>query len=108
MATEEPKSFDDFPTTDEPDDADGDGWINLGPGDEAVGDLTDFSPLASYNGVVEVDGRPHRINATMRKSIIRALIADRRIAIRKSEDTETYVDEDGNEQEYHPREVRVL
>lgn len=106
MATGEPQSFDDFDPVEDSDDNDDGGWIDLEPGDEVIGTITDFRPCASYNGVVEIDGRPYRLNASMRRTICRALVEGREIAVRKSEDTATYTDDDGVEHEYNPREVR--
>lgn len=105
--TDDTPSWDDLDTVEVSNDDDGSDWIELEPGNEVTGRITAFNPLASYNGVVEIDGRPYRLNSTMRKQIIAGLVVGSTIGIRKSEDTETFENDDGEEQEYNPREVAV-
>jgi len=107
MATNDAPSWDDLDTVEVSNDDDGSNWIELEPGEEITGRITAFNPLASYEGVVEIDGRPYRLNATMRKQIIAGLVNDCSIGIRKSEQTEVFEDDEGEEQEYNPREVAV-
>ncbi|MFY4811294.1 hypothetical protein ACOJIV_01095 [Haloarcula sp. AONF1] len=107
MATNESPSFDDLDSVEVSDDDNSNGWIDLEPGEEVTGVITAFNPLASYNGVAEIDGRPIRLNQTMRRQIIAGLIEGAKIGVRKSEETESFENDDGEEQEYNPREVRV-
>jgi len=106
MATNDAPSFDDLDTVEVSDD-DQDDWIELEPGQEVTGRITAFDPLASYDGVVEIDGRPYRLNPTMRKQIIAGLVTGCNIGIRKSEQTDVFENDDGEEVEYNPREVAV-
>lgn len=107
MATKDKPSFDDLDSVEASNNDNGSDWINLEAGDEVTGQITAFNPLASYNGVVEIDGRPLRLNQTMRRQIIAALVEGAQIGVRMSEDTDSFTNEDGEEQEYHPKEVRV-
>ena len=43
----------------------------------------------------------------MRRQIIAGLVVGSSIGIRKSEDTDVFENDDGDEQEYYPREVAV-
>lgn len=106
MATTKSPAFDDLDEIEEPSTQD-DSWIELEPGDSVTGSVTDFSPRASYNGVIEIDGRPYRLNASLRRSIVSALIEDAVIGIRKSDSKESFEDDDGEEIEYYPREARI-
>ncbi|MFC7142717.1 hypothetical protein ACFQMA_23140 [Halosimplex aquaticum] len=105
--TDESPSFEDFPETEASDDGDAANWIDLEPGDEVVGLITDFNPDAGRNGLVEIDGRPTWLTAGMKDRIIAALVEGAQIAIRKSEDDESFEDDDGEEVTYYPKEVRV-
>ena len=108
MATkDDTPSFDDLDSVEVSNDDNSNGWIDLEPGQEVTGTITAFNPLASYNGVAEIDGRPIRLNQTMRQQIIAGLVEGAQIGIRKSEETDSFENEDGEEQEYNPREVRV-
>ena len=100
-------SFDDLDEVEISEDSDGGAWIDLEPGETVTGEITAFNPRASYNGVAEIDGVPMRLNATMRKAIISGLVEGATIGIRKSEDSETFENDDGEETEYYPRDVRV-
>jgi hypothetical protein len=105
--TDDTPSWDDLDTVEVSRDDDGNHWIELDAGEEITGRITAFNPLASYEGVVEIDGRPYRLNATMRKQIIAGLVEGCTIGIRKSEETDTFENDDGEQQEYNPREVAV-
>ncbi|MFC7195367.1 hypothetical protein ACFQL4_13135 [Halosimplex aquaticum] len=76
--TDESPSFEDFPETEASDDGDAANWIDLEPGDEVVGLITDFNPDAGRNGLVEIDGRPTWLTAGMKDRIIAALVEERR------------------------------
>ena len=100
-------SFGDLDEIEEPEQDNGGDWIDLEPGEEVAGEITAFNPLASYNGVAEIDGVPMRLNATMRRKIISGLVVGEMIGVKKSDESESFENDDGEEQEYYPREIRV-
>ena len=101
-----PDSFDDLEPTETTTDDSGTDWIDLDPGQEVVGTITGLNLNAGYNGVVELDGRPMYLNNELKNQIIAALVEGSMMGVRKSEDTETFENDDGEEQEYHPKEAR--
>ena len=106
MATKDSPSFDDLnPVEDASSDDNGSDWIDLDAGEEFVGRITGYNPSAGYNGVIELDGRPMYLNATLKNQLIAALVEGRMMAVRVSEEEETF-DDDGEERSYHPKEAR--
>ncbi|ELZ23634.1 hypothetical protein C475_15223 [Halosimplex carlsbadense 2-9-1] len=107
MATNnETSSFEDFPEPETSDDDGGSDWIDLEPGDEVTGRITGFSPNAGRNGVVEIDGRPTYITAGIRRQLIAELVEGSQMALRVSEEEESFEDDDGEEVTYNPKEAR--
>lgn len=107
MATnDETSSFEDFPEPNTSSDDDGSNWIDLEAGDEVVGRITGFNPENGRNGVLEIDGRPMYLNREMRNQLLSTLVEGAAVAIRCSEDTESFTDDDGEEVTYHPKEAR--
>jgi len=107
MSTEsETPSFDDLPENEEIDDDNGSNWIDLEPGDEVGGRITGFNPEAGRNGVVEIDGRPMYLTAGMRRNLIGQLVEGSIMAVRVSEDEESFTNDDGEEVTYNPKEAR--
>lgn len=104
-ATDDSPSFDDLDPVEATDD--GNGWIDLNAGDEYAGRITGFSPEASYNGVLEIDGRPLRLNKTMRNQLLAALVEGRPVAVKCHEEEESFETEDGETKTYNPRELRA-
>lgn len=84
------------------------GRINLDPGENVVGTITDANLVAGDHGLIEIDGRTLWLNATMRTQLESALIEGQPVAHVKSEDTDSFEDEDGEEVEYHPRELQFM
>jgi len=101
-----PDSWDDLEPTETTTEESGTDWINLEPGDEVVGTITGLNLNAGYNGVIELDGRPMYLNNQLKNQIIAALVEGSTMGVRMSEDTETFEDDDGEEQEYHPKKAR--
>jgi len=107
MATnDETPSFEDFPEPDASNDDDGSNWIDLEAGDEIVGRITGFNPESGRNGVIEIDGRPMWLNQEMRNQLIARLVEGASVAVRCSEDTDSFTDDDGEKVTYHPKEAR--
>jgi hypothetical protein len=107
MATkDETPSFDDLPENEEVDDDNGSNWIDLEPGDEVTGRITGFTPEAGRNGVVEIDGRPMYLTAGMRRDLVTQLVEGSVMAVRVSEEEESFTDDDGEEVTYNPKEAR--
>mgnify|MGYP000678184146 CR=1 FL=1 len=107
MATNnETSSFEDFPEPETSNDSDGSDWIDLQPGDTVTGRITSFNPNAGRNGVVEIDGRPTYITASIRRQLIAELVEGSQMALRVSEEEESFEDDDGEEVTYNPKEAR--
>mgnify|MGYP006283815177 CR=1 FL=1 len=100
--------FDDLPESEDVERGDQGNWINLdGAGDEVTGTVTDFNPHSLENGVVEIDGNPLRMNASVKWAIIRNLIVGADIAVRHGNEQKMFENDDGEEIEYYDKEVRV-
>ena len=104
MASSSQPDFDEFEQA--PEQTNNDGWIDLDAGDVVTGRITGFRPEASYNGVVEIDGRPMRLNRTLKNQIIAALVEGEEIAIKCLEEERSFTNDDGEEQTYHPKQAR--
>jgi len=98
-------SFDDLDTVEIDNDDGASEWIDLEPGQEVTGRITGLNLEAGYNGVIEIDGRPMYLNKQMRRQLVTALVEGAHMGVRMSEETETF-EQDGEKQEYHPKEVR--
>jgi len=96
--------FGDLDPAPEPEE-DGDQWLDLEPGDSVVGEITGFRPTAGRNGIIEIDGKAHRLNATMRQQICEALVVGERMGLSKSEEESSFENDDGETVTYHEREV---
>ena len=82
-------------------------WINLDAGDEVGGEITDVNLDAMEYGVVEIDGRPFSLNKTIRDQMVSALVEGGIMVVRKSEDEESFEDDDtGETVTYNPKEAR--
>lgn len=103
--TDDGEQFDDLEPAPEPDE-DGDQWLDLEPGDSIVGEITGFRPTAGRNGIVEIDGKAHRLNATMRRQICEALVVGERMGLSKSDEESSFENDDGETVTYHEREAR--
>ena len=100
--------FDDLPESEDADRDEQGNWINLdGAGDEVSGTVTDFNPYSLDEGVVEIDGSPLRMNASVKWAIIRNLIVGADIAVRHGDNEKSFENDDGEEIEYYDKEVRV-
>lgn len=77
--------------------------LDLEPGDHYIGTITDYRPWAGDYGLVEIDGEPVWLNRTLQGQLISALVTGNPIMYRKSEDEESFEDEEGEEQTYNPR-----
>lgn len=106
MATnDDTPSWDDLETVEVDDDGGSSEWIDLEPGQEVTGRITGLNLDAGYNGVIEIDGRPMYLNKQMRSQLVTALVEGAFMGVRKSTETDTF-EQDGEEQEYHPKEAR--
>ncbi|WP_255151336.1 hypothetical protein [Halorarius halobius] len=82
------------------------GSIELQPGEHVVGTITAFKPWAGDYGVIEIDGQGVWLNSTLRQQLVSALIEGQQVAYVKSEDEESFTNDDGEEQTYNPRSFR--
>lgn len=107
MASTNSPSFDDLEET-QVEEQSNDGWLDLEPGEEVVGEITAFHPERGDGaGIVEIDGKPMSINWTMRRKLINSLVVGGQMGVRKLEDTESFEDDEtGETVEYNPREAR--
>ncbi|OIB58179.1 hypothetical protein [Natrialba sp. SSL1] len=80
--------------------------LDLDPGEEYIGTITDYRPWAGDNGLVEIDGEPVWLNRTLQKQLIAALVQNSPVMYCKSDEEESFEDEDGEETAYHPRSFR--
>ena len=106
MSADNSPSFDDLEPVEVQNDDDGSNWIDLGPGEQYVGQITGFNPDAGFNGVVELDGRPMYLNSTLKNQLLAALVEGETMAVRVSEDERTFEDDDGETQTFYPKEAR--
>lgn len=97
-------TFDDL---DEPAEVDsGSEWINPDAGEQFGGQITDIRLDAQDNGVVEIDGRPYSLNWSQRQQLVNELVVGSLMAVKTSEETDSFTNDDGEEIEYHPKAVR--
>jgi hypothetical protein len=87
-------------------DVDDRGSIDLEPGEHYIGEVTDFAPGAGSHGLLKIDGREVWLNATLKNQLVAALVENQTVAYVKSDDEETFTDDEGEERSYHPREFR--
>lgn len=107
MATkEELPDFDDLDPVEVENEANGNNWLNVDGGEKVGGEVTGFRPRAGRNGVVEIDGKPMSLNATLRRQIIEARVVGSTIVIRAAEEESTFTNDDGEEVTYHEKEAR--
>ena len=79
--------------------------LDLEPGEEHIGVITEYKPWAGDYGLVEIDGHVLWLNQTMQQQIISALVENQPVMYRKSEESESFEDSDGEKQTYHPRSL---
>lgn len=106
MATEqtEPVDVDSFEAPDV--EQTSDNPLDLEPGDEYIGRITEFKPSAGDNGLLVIDGEDLWLNKTMQKQLLSALVEGEHVMFAKGEDSESFTDSDGNVQEYYPRSLK--
>lgn len=107
MSQNDIPDFDSFQTVDPGEMDSGAGSIDLDPGENYVGEITDVDFSTGDHGILKIDGKELWLNATMRKQIEKALIEGEPVAYFKSEEVESFED-DGEEIEFNPRELRFL
>lgn len=81
-------------------------WIDLDGGETFTGEVTAFRPEASYNGILEIDGRPYQLNASLRRQLIEAFIIGQTVGVGR-EDKQVTDEIDGDEVSYYPRFLLV-
>ena len=100
--------FDDLPEFETENDSTDDEWIDLEAGDVITGEITAYHPFRSYNGVVEIDGRPLQLNKSMARAICNALVQGGSIGIRVGTEEQKFTNEDGEEITYFDKEIRAM
>jgi hypothetical protein len=83
----------------------GSDWIDPDPGSEVGGTITGFNPLNGRNGVVEIDGRPMYITASIRRELIAALVEGCQIVVRVEDTQSSFENDDGETVTYYEKEA---
>lgn len=105
MSQTDSPSWDDLDSVETEDSGNGE-WINLEPGQEVGGTITDYNPDGDDHGVIEIDGRPFSLNWTLKQKLLKSLVEGAQVVVRKSEDEESFTDDDGEEVTYNPKDAR--
>lgn len=87
--------------------SDDDGVIDLDPGDDYVGEITGVDFSAGSHGVLEVDGKTVWLNGRMLGQLL-DLIEGEPVLYEKSENEESFTDDDGETVTYNPRNLRFV
>lgn len=82
--------------------------LDLDAGEEYIGKITGYKPWVGDYGLLLIDGEELWLNKTMQGQLIAGLVEDRDVMYRKSEDTESFENEDGEEQTYNPRSLLFM
>lgn len=82
------------------------GSVEPSPGEHYLGTITAYKPWAGDNGLVEIDGEAVWLNRTLQKQLLSALVEGQPIMYCKSDEQESFEDENGEEQSYYPRSFR--
>lgn len=81
-------------------------YIDLSPGEDFSGEITDVDLTRGYNGSVWIDGKELSLNATMRKQLLQSLVVGEDVLHEKEEAEQSFTNDDGEEVTYHAKSLR--
>ncbi|MFY4815489.1 hypothetical protein ACOJIV_22740 [Haloarcula sp. AONF1] len=88
--------------------SDDDGRIDLEPGEEYIGEITDADFGVGSHGLIEVDGKTVWLNGRMRSQLLEALVVGEPVLHEKESEEQSFTDDDGEKVTYHNRNLRFV
>ena len=88
--------------------ADDDGRIDLDPGEEYIGEITDVDFEPGSHGLIEVDGKTLWLNARMLGQLVDKLLIGEPVLHEKDAEEKSFQDDDGETVTYNERNLRFV
>lgn len=105
MSKTDSPSWDDLDEPEETSSEDGE-YVDLEPGSEVSGTITDVDLDAGFHGEIDIDGRTFSLNRTLREQMLSSLVTGGVVIVRKSEDEQSFQDDEGETITYHEKKAR--
>jgi hypothetical protein len=81
-------------------------YIDLDPGEDFSGEITDVDLTRGYNGSVWIDGKELSLNATMRKQLLQSLVVGEDVLHEKDDEEQSFTNDDGEEVTFFEKSLR--